>query len=129
MTFSEKLIESRLASSVPELENTLRGDGKMVESLPLGLGSTKIDRVILPNGNKGEIQISSDEADDFLGLSITDGRYVLIDGQIVRDERYDFGEGKKEIGLVRRVIILSRIALGRVNHWEAKVDFNDDGEK
>lgn len=118
-TFTEKIVQGKMNILSAELETSLRLSGNIFESVTLGLGDTTLQREVLSDGSSGDIKISTQENDDLLGSSITYRNYVLSDGELVADSLY----GERTVGPLRKVLVLAKIAFGRVNHWDAESDF------
>lgn len=119
-TFTEKIVQGKMNQNTDELETSSRLSGNIFESITLGLGDTTLQRQVLPDGSRGEIKISTQENDDLLGSSTTYRKYVLIGGEIVPDAEY----GERQVGSIRKAIVLAKIAFGRVNHWDAESEFH-----
>jgi hypothetical protein len=113
-TLAETIIQGRLDRQFNELETSLRLSGKILESLPLGLGDTTIDREVLPDGVRGQVRISTQEGQ-------SSNRYLLKDGQIVTDSAY--GDNERQVKYFQKIKILARIAFGKVDHWDRESDF------
>jgi len=119
-TISSAIIEGRLDRYADELETSLRYSGQIMESLPLSLGDTSIQREILSDGSRGDVTITTQEWDDPSGRMVTYRRYALKDGRLFRA---DFGEDERPIGKIRTVQLLAKIAFGKVDHWDRESDY------
>ena len=118
-TFTESIVQGRMAKLNSELETSLRMSGKTFESVTLGLGDTTLEREVLEDGTYGEIKISTKENDDLLGSSVTYQKYVLTGGEITPDTRF----GERTVGKLRIATVLAKVAFGRVDHWDKESDF------
>lgn len=118
-TLSRNIIESKMARLNDELETTVSLSGAVYESVNLGLGDTTLKREVLSDGSRGEIQISTQENDDFMGSSITYRNYLLVRDGLVPDARY----GERTVGILKKASVLAKVAFGRVNHWDRESDF------
>lgn len=121
---TEVIIHNKIERGINELETSTRINGAIIECLPLNLGDTSISRPILPDGSRGPISISTKEARNLDMSHVVYERYKIIDGKLVTDPDYNFGESKRIIPF-RRIKLLAKIALGRVNHWEMESDYRD----
>jgi len=118
-TVTQSIIEGKMARLNAELETGLRMSGQTFESVTLGLGDTTLKREVLPDGLRGEIQISTQENDDLMGSSVTYQNYLLVRGGLIPDDRY----GERNVGMLKKASVLAKIAFGRVNHWDKESDF------
>jgi len=120
-TFTERIIEGKMALLNDELETSLRMTGQTFESIKLGLGDTSLQREVLPDGSKGSITVSTQEFDDLFGSFVTYQNYVLAKvGDLVPDTQF----GERSVGKIRKAAVLAKIAFGRVNHWDIESDFD-----
>lgn len=117
MSFAEFVIQGRLRRNVNELEMSRRITGAIFESLPLRPGDTTLEREVLPDGSRGLVQIDTQEGHS----RVVYNSYLLKDGQLVTN--LDDGRPERKVRGIRKAKILTRIALGRVDHWDRESDF------
>jgi hypothetical protein len=117
---NESIIAGRLYRDSDEIETNLMYGGAIIQTLPLKC-STTLSREVMPDGTYGPIKISNLESMGIFSGSSVYMHYMLVDGKLVYDR--DYLDVDIEPTIIRRLSLLAKIAISRVDHWEKETDF------
>ena len=97
-------------ASTKRLERVETDPVRKVEILTFHLGFTSIVREVFPDGSKGNVRITTGEAQDVLGERIYDTRYIFVDGKLVLDPVYQDDEDVRA-PFFRRLLLVLKLLL------------------
>lgn len=117
---NESIIAGRLYRDNDEIETSMTHDGEIIQSLPLNC-STTISREVFPDGAYGPIKISNLESMGIFSGSSVYMHYILVDGRLIYDR--DYLDIDAEPTIIRRISLLAKIAISKVDHWENEANF------
>lgn len=116
----ERVIDGQFVRHADDLTINQDASGRVTRSLDLMLGysDTTITRTVLPDGSYGDTEIVTQETAGFRASITTHQSYLLEDGRIVVDPSRQPNRKAFPVPRHRKIQLLTKIALGRVDNWK-----------